>query len=192
MHSNIFSLSHPTPVDFYTSNWQKNHKSLSYVIYRLIVAFVFLAFMVGWFITDFINETGIIIDFIYLTNVSFLLSTVTMCLSAYLATLHYKSELTVVNCMTGVHKLFWIISTISTTAAVTVSLNYWILVHNPEQDEINFNNIMTHVMNAVILLIDLLVTTHPGKFKFCIFPTSFGAIYLLFTWIYAAVGGRNK
>jgi len=191
--SQNFHLHHDSPEDFCISQWQWNSKSLRYVIYRWIVAFLFVSFMVGWFIGDFINGTGIIIDFIYLTNLSFLLSTVTMTISACLATLHYKkSDSCTTSEMTTILKLFWILSTISTTIAVAVSVNYWMLVHDPEKHAIDFNNIVSHLMNVLVLLIDLCVIKQPGKFSFFIFPTSYGAVYLSFTWIYAISGGLDK
>lgn len=75
---------------FCTSQWQSGLKSLNYVIYRWIVASLFCIYVAGWFIEDIVNNTGILIDFIYLTNISLLVSTVTMIMSAYLATSHYK------------------------------------------------------------------------------------------------------
>lgn len=127
-----------------------------------------------------------------MTNISFVLSTVTMSLSAYLAYSYYKSDVKPADEMTWILKVFWIMSTTSPTIAVAVSLNYWIFVYTPEHFQIDFNNVMSHIMNAVIPLIDVWIIKQPGKFQMCIFPTLFGAIYLLFTWLYPALGGMNR
>lgn len=168
-----FSISHANPVDFFISQWQSTTKSSVYVTYRWIVALIFIGFVAGWFIGDFINRTGIIIDAIFMTNISFVLSTVTMSLSAYLAYSYYKSDVKPADEMTWILKVFWIMSTTSPTIAVAVSLNYWIFVYTPEHFQIDFNNVMSHIMNAVIPLIDVWIIKQPGMFKMCIFPTLF-------------------
>lgn len=130
--------------DFCISQWQFQTKSLSYVNYRWIVASLFCSFMAGWFIQDFINNTGILIDFIYLTNLSLLMSTVTMVFSAYLATSYYnRTSYTLADDETKKFTLylFEILSSTSTLMAILVSVNYWRLIHNPKVNAIDFNNI---------------------------------------------------
>lgn len=117
--------------------WQSESKSLSYVIYRWIVASLFCIYMAGWFIEDIIKNTGILIDFIYLTNISLLVSTVTMIMSAYSVTSHYKGTYEIADNATKIITIdiFEILSSTSSSMTIVVSVNYRrLLVHNSEKN----------------------------------------------------------
>lgn len=187
-----FTLKHETPEDFLVSQWQSDRKSLYYVIYRWTVAMIFAVFVISWFICDFLFDQRFLIDFIYLTNLNLILTTVTFCISAWMATLHYRGKSEISNEMTGNLKWLWMMSTTSTTLAVLISLNYWLILYDPKNHKIDLNNIFSHIVNSLILVIDLCVTRQPGRFGSFIYPMSCGIGYLTFTWLYPILGGRNE
>lgn len=184
-----FTFEHDNPEDFLVSQWQSKEKSLFYVIYRWIIAIFFVKFVLCWFIGDFIYDQGILIDFIYITNLNLILTTATVLISALLATRHYRGNYKI---KSGILKIFWFMWTTSTTFAVLISLNYWILVYDAAKEEIDLNNIVSHILNSVILMIDLCVTRYPGRFGLFIYPTICSVGYQIFNWLYIFFGGVNK
>jgi hypothetical protein len=58
--------------------------------------------------------------------------------------------------------------------------------------ELDFGNIHGHVMNTVLVVIDLLVTAHPVRLLHCVHPIGLTACYTLFSFVYYCAGGTNK
>jgi hypothetical protein len=50
---------------------------------------------------------------------------------------------------------------------------------------------LTHVANALLMLIDLYVVLHPIHFLHAVYAISAGLIYLIFSIIYFLAGGKK-
>lgn len=62
----------------------------------------------------------------------------------------------------------------------------------PEIHKIDALNIMVHVFNSVIMLIDLAIVGHPIKLSHVYFTTGIGLAYGIFTGIYFLAGGTDR
>lgn len=51
---------------------------------------------------------------------------------------------------------------------------------------------MVHVLNSIIMLIDLAVVGHPIKMSHAYFTTGIGLAYAIFTGIYFLAGGTDR
>lgn len=184
------SYEHETPKDFVTSQWQTREKSVIYLIYRWTIA----CFFVFSLLTSIVIATArseILVYPIYLTHWNLLFTTISMVMAAVLTTLHHKDLL---NCekMTRELKVFWFLSSSSNMYAFLVSLIYWTLLYKADTAVIDLNNVLVHATNALVIIVDLTVVKHPGRFGLFLLPLSCGLLYSFFSWLYPALGGRNR
>ena len=61
-----------------------------------------------------------------------------------------------------------------------------------EIHKIDTLNIMVHVLNSIIMLIDLAIVGHPIKLSHVYFTTGIGLAYAIFTGIYFLAGGTDR
>uniref|UniRef100_A0A6P4FBM6 Protein rolling stone-like n=1 Tax=Drosophila rhopaloa TaxID=1041015 RepID=A0A6P4FBM6_DRORH len=61
-----------------------------------------------------------------------------------------------------------------------------------EIHKIDALNIMVHVLNTIIMLIDLAIVGHPIKMSHAYFTTGIGLAYAIFTGIYFLAGGTDR
>lgn len=66
------------------------------------------------------------------------------------------------------------------------------LPHFAEHHKIDALNIMVHVLNSIIMLIDLAIVGHPIKMSHAYFTTGIGLAYAIFTGIYFLAGGTDR
>ena len=73
--------------------------------------------------------------------------------------------------------------------ALIVSLLYWLVIYDGGAvDGVNAN---THLINGIVALIDIVFSGVPVRVLHFIYPTLFGATYVVFTGIYHASDGTN-
>lgn len=80
----------------------------------------------------------------------------------------------------------------SVVLSCLVSMFYWGLIHRTESSEIDLNNILVHLTNSIVLIIDLMIVKHPPKYLNFLHVLSVEVVYLMFTIIYQFAGGVNK
>ena len=74
---------------------------------------------------------------------------------------------------------------------LTFETKYWIPFVSADEEELDDINFMTHGMNAIYIILDLLfVTGVPVRLYHLIHPLIAGVVYLVFTVIYDVAGGK--
>jgi magnesium-transporting ATPase (P-type) len=88
--------------------------------------------------------------------------------------------------------LYWFLYVVTTNIAIGVTVSYWFAVYNPEIHELDPLNIMMHVCNSVLMLVDLFVTSIPFRLRNFWWCLSIVIFYLIFSVIYYVAGGLDK
>lgn len=89
-------------------------------------------------------------------------------------------------------RLYWFLYVVTTNLAIGVTFCYWLTVYNPEIHELDPLNIMMHVCNSVLMLVDLVVTSIPFRLRNFWWCLSLAVLYCVFTAIYYVAGGLDK
>lgn len=89
-------------------------------------------------------------------------------------------------------RLYWFLYVVTTNMAIGVTATYWFAVYNPEIHQLDPLNIMMHVCNSILMLIDLFVTSIPFRLQNFWWCISIIFFYMIFSVIYFAVGGLDK
>jgi len=182
---------HEVPLDFVTSQWQRGEKSAAYLYWRLFVAtfYVFSVFTsIGYAIYYGYAE----IYFIYLTHWNLCMTMAATMFGAVLVTLHYEGKMRVTERMTRVLRCYWFLSTNTNMYSVFVTILYWTILYKKDVSVIDFNNVLVHITNSVVLIVDLMIVRLPVKLSHAIYPIACGSVFMFFTWLYPALGGVNK
>lgn len=159
-----------------------------FVIYRWIVA-AFFAVSIAYSVVDNIKIGHFGVFFIYLTHLNLCGTLLTAFLGALLVTLHYFKKLKV----DRESKLLRIYSSLwnqSTVLSILVSAFYWTVIYQGEP--IDVNNVLVHMTNSIVLVIDLLIVAFPAKYSNVIGVIVAEIVYLGFTVVYQLLGGLDK
>lgn len=89
-------------------------------------------------------------------------------------------------------RLYWILYVITTNLAIGVTVCYWLAVYNPIDHQVDPLNIMMHVCNSVLMLIDLFVTNIPFRLRNFWWCLPIVLFYIIFSVIYYVAGGLDK
>uniref|UniRef100_A0A182IWF9 Protein rolling stone n=1 Tax=Anopheles atroparvus TaxID=41427 RepID=A0A182IWF9_ANOAO len=188
---------------FYLCQWQSSTQvGICYLMYRLIVAIVFLAMLVCSVLdigrTEPVYEHHYAKWWIYLTHWALLACTVQAWLAAIIVTkglmidrnefewnIHVARE-------SRLHSVYWIAYTIATVYSFIVTIVYWTFVYDPSKNRVDAVNLMVHVLNSIIMLIDLTIVGHPIKLNHAYWTTGIGVGYTLFSIIYYLAGGTDR
>ena len=79
-------------------------------------------------------------------------------------------------------KVSWFLSELSTVFSICVSTAYWSKGYQGEV--IDLDNILKHIMNTVMVLMDLFIVKHPHRFSHFIYSLIFGSNYVFFNFAY--------
>ncbi|KAH8255680.1 hypothetical protein KR038_008443 [Drosophila bunnanda] len=197
-----FTPDHVHRHNFYLCQWQRNTQvRIVYLFYRWITAITCLAALVCSLLdigrTEEHFEHHYAKWWIYLTHWGLLFCTVQAWLAAWIVTqgmMVEREDFEIVRQAkkSRLHHLYWVLYTCATVYAFIVTMCYWLLVHNPDIHKIDTLNIMVHVLNSIIMLIDLAVVGHPIKMSHAYFTTGIGLAYAIFTGIYFLAGGTDR
>lgn len=185
------SFEHSSPEDFVKSQWQTKEKSVGYLIYRWAVACYYI-FSVITSLTVTSMRRELHIYPIYLTHWNLVFTMISMLAGAVLVTLYYRDRLNVEGKMTRKLKAYWFLSTSSSMYAFLVSLIYWTVLYKPATSVIDLNNIVVHVTNSLVIIIDLMLVKHSSRVGQFLYPLLCGFVFLFFTWLYPLLGGVNR
>ncbi|XP_058447103.1 protein rolling stone isoform X1 [Malaya genurostris] len=188
---------------FYLCQWQSNTQvGICYLMYRLIVAILFLAVLACSLLDIGRSEPMLEHHYakwwIYLTHWALLACAVQAWLAALIVTkglmidrnefewnIHVARE-------SRLHAVYWVVYTIATVYSFIVTIVYWTFVYDPEIHRVDAVNLMVHVLNSVIMLIDLTIVGHPIRLNHAYWTTGIGVIYGLFSVIYYLAGGTDR
>lgn len=126
--------------------------------------------------------------FTLLTTLASWMNMINSLLSAYIVTAYYLDRLPIDKVMTTPLKASWYLSQLSTVFAICVSSAYWSKGYQGEV--IDLDNILKHVMNSVMVLIDLFIVKYPHRFSHFIYSMLFGSIYVFFNYAYTISSHR--
>lgn len=109
---------------------------------------------------------------------------------AFLVSLHYLNLMTVKKKMPKSLEIYYGLWNHSTNMSFVVSIGYW--ATNYDCEVIDLNNILVHITNSAVLIIDVLVVKHPSNFFNFFNMLLFEIKYTAFTIIYQYFGGLDK
>lgn len=184
-------LNHDDPSVFVRSQWPLDHRI--YVLYRVVVALGFIA----WIIADIIDETEKFykdrfwIWFIFATNWSFILLTVTTIFEAICSTYYlvaarglvdqqYFQEIPI--CL----KIQWLLYNLGANTAIVITISYWSFIFFMEHSKFLMTNMskMKHMLNTVYVVLDIFISATPIRIFHMLFPIMLGSIYAIFNATY--------
>lgn len=167
--------------------WQKKSKSLLYLIYRWssVIYFIYVVVLI---LKIAIDRNQLSTHFMFLTTLASWMNVIYSLLGTYLATAYYLGRLPIEKTMTLSLKVYWCLSELSTVFAICVSTAYWSKGYQGEV--IDLDNILKHIMNTAMMLIDLCVVKHPHRFSHFIYAIIFAFIYVFLNYVYTKSSHR--
>lgn len=123
---------------------------------------------------------------IYQTHLNLLMTVVTMLIGAMIVTrFQWTYSKSAIAC--DVFDLFW---HHSMCWAFCVTGFYWIKLHGTIA--LTVSNILAHGTNSLIFMLDFCVLRCAARFRTFAVTMIYTTIYLIFTFVYANLGGVNK
>lgn len=181
---------------FIDSQWTLGRISLTYLIYRISVAVLVIA----WATADFFDEAGrwysfnYAIWFVFATNWSLLFlcaSCVAMAASTayYYARFRcgYSEERDVRMQTVGCGLRFqWILYNIASNGAFVVSISYWafVIIIDGSGFLTTPMSQLKHTLNTVFVVVDVFVNAVPVRVLHLVYPLVFGVVYAIFNAVY--------
>lgn len=90
------------------------------------------------------------------------------------------------------YKCYWVTHTIACVMAPAITILYWSLVYKPAKGPPSAVGVLVHAINSILMLIDLILVTHPHRIQHFYFPISIAFVYSIFSVIYFLVGGTGR
>lgn len=162
---------------------------MTFLVYRWIVACFFI-FSVAYAIAINIICGSFSTFFIYWTHLNLCGTMIATVLGAILVTLHHFDKLQVENIMPTSLKIYWALWNQSIGFACMISVFYWSFIHEGKLFELN--NVLIHITNLAVLIVDAYVIKFPARYKNFFYVTFIGVCYGIFTILYQQLGLLNK
>uniref|UniRef100_A0A1B0FKF6 Protein rolling stone n=1 Tax=Glossina morsitans morsitans TaxID=37546 RepID=A0A1B0FKF6_GLOMM len=187
---------HTPSNDFVKSQWQNRSNNIAYLIYRwIVVAFFTTALIVS--MIEAASNSALLLLFIYFTTWSVIQCLLTNLLAAVLATIwhlqpEYAGKLVTCESVCNPFNIYWAMHVLSLVSSILVTVIYWCFLYEANEDSLSAANILTHILNCVSMLSDLLIVAHPLRLLHIFLPIAYGLIYAFFSIIYQFSGGHNR
>ncbi|KAL5288738.1 hypothetical protein ACFFRR_009142 [Megaselia abdita] len=186
-----FKLNHVPVDDFYISQWQKDTKSVYFLIYRWLLAL----FFIGVVFTCMVFQWSGGKFFIFLTDWGFLLCMITCVYGAVLVSINYCRPFDSVK-QTWTFKIYWALHITTLILAVIITIVYWIFLwpkdtHAKSSTRSLAFNAFQHACNTGVMFFDQFVVAFPTRLLHVIYPLGLGVIYAVFSAIYYGAGGTD-
>ncbi|CAH1778975.1 unnamed protein product [Owenia fusiformis] len=190
-HWRTFGLAYNKPNHFHEAQW--SWPKAFYVVHCLFWALWNTAFIIAsgfWSTTWYTTEDNKIKWFVYLTNWAYFMITIHS-IYKLCTVIHYSRTKSADgnSNMPVPLKIQWIISNISYTIALATTIAYWGVIY--DGGVLHPISIMTHAINSVYVIADIIFGAQPIRVYHGIHPVLFGAIYAAFTVVYDVLGGTN-
>ena len=177
----------------------QNHVAAWYITYRCMILFAWIMiiicsiFELGSYETLGNNHKWPI----YLTNWDLLLGSIQASLGLLLVFKRWKlqtqPDFDPNNLTLGrAEKVYWFLYTTTCTLAIGVTVSYWVAVHDPKIHHVDALNIMLHVCNSLLMIIDLAIMNVPLRMRHFWWCLTIVTVYITFTLIYYYAGGTDK
>lgn len=88
-------------------------------------------------------------------------------------------------------QLSWLLSATADNVALVVTLTYWGALFPLSDGSVDYDSIIKHAINAVIVLIDNAVSARPTRLLHCVYAVAYGLAYTVFSLIYWGVDNSN-
>ncbi|XP_014474747.1 PREDICTED: protein rolling stone-like isoform X2 [Dinoponera quadriceps] len=177
----------------------QSHAATWYLFYRWIVFFVWTAFVVcSLFEFGSYQPLGMYDKWpIYLTNWDVTLGFSQALIGGVLVSKRWRlqriSGFDPCNLrFESTERLYWFLYVVTTNIAFGVTMCYWLTVYDSKIHHLDPLNIIMHVCNSVMMMIDLFVTSIPFRFRNFWWCLSIVMLYQVFSVIYYASGGLDK
>lgn len=92
--------------------------------------------------------------------------------------------------MTTAHKLQWLLFNVAANNAVIVTVGYWSLLYplmasdaGLVEGESGFINITVHLLNSVLMLMEVFMSALPVRLLHVMYAASYGLVYLMMTLV---------
>lgn len=188
--------SHERTELFIDSQWTWGRISVTYVIYRLLVAILVIA----WAFGDFFDEAGRWYSFnyaiwlVFATNWSLFCLSVNCVVMAITTTYYYvrakcavydDKELRAQPIGAGLG-MQWVVYTIACNTSIVVSISYWAFVVIIDESGFLTTSMsqLKHTLNTVFVIVDLFANAIPIRILHLIYPLSLGIVYAIFNAVY--------
>src|SRR6218665_3417685 len=174
--------------------FQWHFPRLAFVVYRLVVA-AYAVSITLMTIVKFDNEKWIYPWPVWLTNWSYLMLACHLLCSAIVAVISYFDQSSVApsepifrrRALPFYLKLNWFLFSVSSSAAFFVTIVYFTAIF-PRRGVTYLaeDDVHQHVMNSVLVLLELAVSAIPVRILHVVYVMAYGALYMAFSAIYWA------
>ncbi|XP_017790762.1 PREDICTED: protein rolling stone-like [Habropoda laboriosa] len=134
---------------------------------------------------------------IYLTNWDLVLGLCQALLGGFLVSRRWKQQKvsdfdpsTLV--LGSIDRVYWFLYVVTTTTAFGVTITYWCSIYDPSIHHLDPLNIMLHVCNSILMVIDFCVTSIPFRLRNFWWCLTIVFFYVIFSIVYYLAGGLDK
>ncbi|XP_011498754.1 PREDICTED: protein rolling stone-like isoform X2 [Ceratosolen solmsi marchali] len=189
----------PTQARYFSEPKCQDTVRLWYLAYRyLIFCLWLLIILCSVFEIGSVNPLGLLEKWpIYLTNWDLILGLVQSFLACVLVTRRSRYQeqpgFDASSLYYGkLEKFYWFMYVVTSSLALGVTITYWALIHDPAIHHVDVLNILIHVANSLLMIVDLCVTSVPFEFRCFWWCPFFVNFYLIFSIVYYLAGGLDK
>ncbi|KOX70314.1 Protein rolling stone [Melipona quadrifasciata] len=134
---------------------------------------------------------------IYLTNWDLVLGVGQALLGCFLVLRRWKlqkiSDFDPSALMLGsIDKIYWYLYVVTTSTAFGVTITYWCSIFDPRIHHLDPLNIMLHICNSLLMILDFCVTSIPFRLRNIWWCLIIVFLYTVFSLIYYLAGGLDK
>ena len=87
--------------------------------------------------------------------------------------------------------VYWVLYSVTIPVTFFAVIAYWGLVYDPVTEPITYANLIKHLINGILAVVDLFVTAIPIRVLHVIYPITYTAIWVIFSGIYYVAGGTD-
>jgi len=194
LHVSNCGFNYTKPDKFARSQWQLQPKNVFYLLWRIAISVFFVAAVIQSMV--YLTRDDFRFYFIYLTNWGILLCMITSVYGAILVTYwhfhsNYADKISECDDMPFAFKFYWSIHNIILNLSIVITIIYWSILHTAVTP-VSATNVMTHACNSALMFIDMLIMAYPLRLYHVIQPLLLGLLYVVFSAIYYAAGGKDK
>ncbi|XP_078034723.1 protein rolling stone isoform X2 [Augochlora pura] len=92
----------------------------------------------------------------------------------------------------SVERMYWFLFVVTMNTAICVTVTYWAGVYDPKVHKLDPLNMMQHVCNTILMLIDFCVTNIPFRLRNVWWCLTIVLSYVTFSLIYYLAGGLDR
>ncbi|KAJ9576028.1 hypothetical protein L9F63_007128, partial [Diploptera punctata] len=194
-------FSYDRPQQFVRSQWQRAEGvSIVYLVYRWMFAvffFTVLIYSIYRISLDPSDKYPLAKWPIYLTHWGYTMCTVQAILAAGLVTQRYIKERATGFIedhahMPRIYKTYWLLHSMAVVIAIGITGSYFVVDYNPAVHVITALNLLVHAFNSILMVLDIIIVSHPFRLLHFIYSFIFIIVYFVFTAIYYLLGGTGR